>query len=213
MECTECKELLDAFAAGELEEDQRMAVASHVEGCADCRREADDYKNISVVLAETAAAPPTADTAFYRSLKRRLDEADVSMGRRTLPIMRWRFAGGVAAAAAAVLVVAAALTPGLWLPPAEAPQEEPPMFRFITAVEPGFAFDGAPFAAPLGQTPQAGGEFVVPTFFLMQNVPVDTLLRGNYVTIEDYELFESRFNELDARLTALENASSPAGDE
>jgi hypothetical protein len=71
--CNRTRELLEAYALGALDEDERRAVEAHLASCPECRREADE-------LLETAHALPLALGAASRarlpsSLKARVFQA------------------------------------------------------------------------------------------------------------------------------------------
>jgi anti-sigma factor (TIGR02949 family) len=56
--CEEVREQLSAWLDGELAEEERARVAAHVDSCAACRREADQFVALNAALGHLAAPMP-----------------------------------------------------------------------------------------------------------------------------------------------------------
>lgn len=99
--CAEVRELLNDYAEGALEGEERERVAAHLEECAECRAEAE---GLASLLAEAAALPheirPARD--LWSGIDARLEDATIRRPAAGLP--RWAL---VAAALALVVVTAA----------------------------------------------------------------------------------------------------------
>lgn len=106
--CREWRELLGAYALGQLEGDERAGLAAHLEGCARCREEFAGLEPVAQML-------PHADPARFGpapqpppDLGRRIAATIKAERQRVVRRRRRRTFGGVAlggAAAAAVAVV------------------------------------------------------------------------------------------------------------
>jgi putative zinc finger protein len=110
--CREWRELLGSYALGGLDDDERTAVAAHLEGCAECRAELAELAPMGELLMR--ADPDALDVVASpsSSLGRRISRR-VKSERRAERRRRLRFglagAGAVAALAATLLVL---LLPG-----------------------------------------------------------------------------------------------------
>jgi hypothetical protein len=97
--CEQIRDLLEAYALGALEEDERQAVERHLATCSDCRAVAAELRETAHTLplalgAASSARPPT-------SLKRRVLQATM---REPRPARRfWRLRVALALAALAVV--------------------------------------------------------------------------------------------------------------
>ena len=96
-------DLLGAYVLGVLDLSEQGAVQAHLDGCAPCRREVEDLREMEQALGELppeaflAGPPPGGDLL----LRRTIDEVRGEHRRQT-----WRNRSLLAAAAALVLVVA-----------------------------------------------------------------------------------------------------------
>lgn len=109
-ECRERRELLGAFALGQLEGDERAGLEAHLEGCAGCREEL-------AALEPVARMLPHADPARFElapeppaELGRRIaatieGEKERARRRRRRTLGGLAFGGAAAAAVAAVLLL------------------------------------------------------------------------------------------------------------
>lgn len=107
--CRDWRHLLGAYALGDLNGEERAGVEAHLEGCAECRAEAESLDSVARLL-------PLADPDRFShpapqpspDLGREI-AATIGRERRTVRRRRrWRFGfalGGAAAAAAAVLAI------------------------------------------------------------------------------------------------------------
>jgi hypothetical protein len=107
--CREWREALGAYALGHLADEQRASLEAHLEGCPECRGEADSLVAVARLLPHAdparfgpAPAPPpelgkriTATIDSERRSKRRHRRLRLGLG----------LSGGAAAAAAAVLAI------------------------------------------------------------------------------------------------------------
>jgi hypothetical protein len=111
-ECRDWRHSLGAYALGQLPTDERAGLEAHLEGCADCRAEAD-------LLAPVARLLPLADPNHFSQpaprpspqLAERIaasigDERKLGRKRRQRRRFAFGFGGALAAAAAAVLAIA-----------------------------------------------------------------------------------------------------------
>jgi hypothetical protein len=192
MDCKDCEQLLDAYAAGELSGEDLQKVCGHVEGCPQCAQKAVEYSKAMSALREAARRPPEADRPFFRSLRRRLDDADVRLARRTQPVLRWHFMGGVAAAAAAVLIVATTLVPYFNdVPPAEE----------IAQFSEGVSFSPV-VVYPVGEGISA---LFRPVPHFPSEMPPSRALPGlDTVSKDEYRELEKRLGRLEARIRELD---------
>jgi hypothetical protein len=106
--CRDWREWLGAYALGHLPEDERVALEAHLEGCPDCRAEAEALGSVAKLLPhadpsrfETAPVPPPA-------LAGRVAAA-VGAERRKAWLRRLRFRLTLTGATAAVAAVALAI--------------------------------------------------------------------------------------------------------
>lgn len=222
MDCNECRDLLGGFAAGELQDAQAAEVRAHADGCPECAREVDRSAAALAALKAAGETVPRADRAFLRRVKKSLDEVDLRLGRKSEPLFRWHFVGGVAAAAAAILVVATVLLPQVWQGPAEEPQPAQPVAGAGSPEPPG----AKPYlvVTPLEYRPvfsSPGENGLMPAAGMralaFQVGPAGgNIWPDDYVRREDYRRLETRVRQLNAtveelrrKLTALEGAASP----
>lgn len=71
-ECTRFAELLSSFAAADLDEADREAVAAHVAACPDCAAAVRRYEALaSLATAEAAAPPPPLPSSLARTIRSR----------------------------------------------------------------------------------------------------------------------------------------------
>lgn len=109
-DCREWRELLGAYALGQLQDDERAALAAHLEGCARCRAELASLEPVAKML-------PHANPAHFESAPQPPPElgariaATIAAERQRLRQRRRRRAfggfalGGAAALAAAALAI------------------------------------------------------------------------------------------------------------
>src|ERR1700675_3013844 len=93
---------LPLLAMGALQEDERAALEKHLEGCAACRRELEQLRGDTALLALSAAGPAPPKRSRDRLLKALAKEprASKALGRRwTWTLIPW-FATAVFAPAA-----------------------------------------------------------------------------------------------------------------
>jgi hypothetical protein len=107
--CREWRESLGAYALGQLPEEERSGLEAHLEGCAECRAEADSLLGVARLLPHAdpdrfgpAPAPPAA-------LGRRIAATIGAEARKQQRRRRFRFGlglgGATAVATAAVLAI------------------------------------------------------------------------------------------------------------
>lgn len=84
-----------AFVDNALNEDERTLFEEHLAGCADCRREVDEFRALKIRMAEAPrrSMPPALRSRIAR-------RARPPAWRRWLPAPRWAWAGATAAALA-----------------------------------------------------------------------------------------------------------------
>lgn len=107
--CREWRLSLGAYALGHLSVDERLGLEAHLEGCPDCRAEADSLRSLGRLL-------PLADPARFShptpkpspELAGRI-ASEIGTERRRERRRRWQFSFGVAGAAAAATAVVLAL--------------------------------------------------------------------------------------------------------
>jgi len=210
MDCNECDDVLDAWAAGELSGDEAEAVRSHVESCGDCALKAQSYRAAMAALRRAANDTPEADRAFFRGLKRRLDESDLRLGRRTRPPLRWHFVGGVAAAAAAVLIVATTLLPRFELnAPQQAAAGAPAASRVFEIRPVDLSTEPRRDASfrPVIFYPAAGdiSSFFTPvSIFPGEKADLRSFREAEFVSKNEYRKLEETVRECQARIKQLE---------
>lgn len=115
--CREWRTSLGAYALGQLPEGERAALEAHLEGCPECRAEADSLRGVArlLPLAEPAriAEPAPRPPAQLRGRIETVIGAERAGERRLRRRRRFGFAlGGVAAAAAAAVLALVVLTGG-----------------------------------------------------------------------------------------------------
>jgi hypothetical protein len=87
MNCQDLKELLSAYADGELVGTQRDFVEEHLAGCADCRATLADYTKTREQLLSLRATPPIPDIKEATMFKIKLLEAPVKLRRWLRPAL------------------------------------------------------------------------------------------------------------------------------
>ncbi len=112
--CRAFRESLGAYALGQLKEAERIALEAHLEGCGECRGEADSLLGIAALLPaadpQHFGPPPAPPPALGAQIAARI-EAE-RQGRRRADRRRFRAllgAGITTAAAAAAVVIILAL--------------------------------------------------------------------------------------------------------
>lgn len=72
MTCERIRELLTLAAGGDVEENERIAVESHLSLCADCRRELEEYRGLRGLLSELreGVAPPGTFEKLWTGVRR-----------------------------------------------------------------------------------------------------------------------------------------------
>jgi hypothetical protein len=115
MDCKEIREILAAWALGDLPEARTGEVERHLGSCPECRKEADSLRR--VLEGVRTLPPPPADPARRAALFRTAE----AEGLLPAPsrVLRWALPAAALAAAAAVLLLVAG--PGLFSPPAPPP--------------------------------------------------------------------------------------------
>jgi hypothetical protein len=116
-ECREWRHSLGAYALGDLPADERAGIEAHLEGCAECRAEAESLQAVAVLLP--LADPDRVDRPAPQPSSELVERIEATIGderrrgHQRRQRRRFGFAlGGVAAAAAAVAVLSIALPPG-----------------------------------------------------------------------------------------------------
>ena len=104
--CREWREQLGAYALGHLDADERAAVQAHIDGCADCRAEAEQLMATASLLPaadpERLGVPEQAPGSIARKVFARIDSE-----RRVTRRGRWvRRAFALSGATAAVAAIA-----------------------------------------------------------------------------------------------------------
>jgi hypothetical protein len=115
--CREWRTSLGAYALGQLSEEERVGLEAHLQGCPECRAEAESLRGVAQLMpladpariTEPAPRPPT-------QLRERIEAmigAEQASERQTRRRRRFGFAlGGFAAAAAAAVLAIVAFTGG-----------------------------------------------------------------------------------------------------
>jgi hypothetical protein len=113
--CREWRHLLGAYALGDLADGERAGLEAHLDGCAECRAEAESLRTVAQLL-------PLADPARFSQpapkpppeLAERIAASIGGERRVAVRRRRWRFglALGGATAAVAAAVLAIAILPG-----------------------------------------------------------------------------------------------------
>jgi hypothetical protein len=114
--CREWRHSLGAYVLGDLPPDQRAGVAAHLEGCAECRAEAESLQTVAVLLpladpdrVERPAPQPSPELAERIATT---IGGERKRGSRRRQRRRFGFALGGAMAAAAAALLAIAILPG-----------------------------------------------------------------------------------------------------
>jgi Putative zinc-finger len=115
--CREWRTSLGAYALGQLSEDERAGLEAHLEGCPECRAEAESLAGVArlMPLADPAriSEPAPRPPAQLRERIEAVIGAEQAGERRTRRRRRFGFAfGGIAAAAAAAVLAIVAFTGG-----------------------------------------------------------------------------------------------------
>lgn len=112
--CREWRESLGAYALGQLDEAERLALEAHLDGCRDCRAEYADLESVarSMALADPAhfAAPEQPPPALGDRIVATIEQERRSARRSRR--LRFGFAFGGAATALAAVVLALVLLVG-----------------------------------------------------------------------------------------------------
>ena len=80
MNCERCSELLVEYMDGGLGPEERAAVAAHLSGCEECRREFEEYAEIRRVVTEESPLPAPSEDVLARLSKAARD--GVAQGKR-----------------------------------------------------------------------------------------------------------------------------------
>jgi anti-sigma factor RsiW len=93
MRCDRALELISPFVDGELREEDRQAVAAHIEACADCAALAVDIRRMSKAIAEVGREP--APKALFLRVRSTLASAarDRERGKKWFAL--WRVPSGI----------------------------------------------------------------------------------------------------------------------
>ncbi len=209
MNCDEFKDMLDAYAAYELDDSAMAAVRRHLEECPRCAADVEDFRAVLTVLRDAAGEAPLADRQFHRGLQRRLDEADLRLSRRHEPVVRWHFIGGVAAAAAAVLIVATVLAPH-WIgagdegafEQAAAPEMRPVIF-YVTGPAVPYKADYLP-ALPGSEGEEYPGNLTSSPFLFSNHFAVGSPVSRVSFDDDEYLLLREQVRRLEERVKSLE---------
>ena len=197
MDCSEVLRLLDAYAAGELPLDSAGGLKSHLDVCRACSEALDGYLDAREAIAEAADDVPVADAAFFRSLSKRLDEADRGAGVVRTRSVRWHFVGAVAASAAAVLILATMVVPRFY-PAQPAGQGAELSSQPYLLITPSATYK------VVGATEFPGTQPSAPAFYFTYPNYMQAFSEGGYVSALEYRRLEKRVETLESRLTALE---------
>ena len=211
MDCKECKKVLGEYCAGDLDEAERAAVRAHLEVCGPCAKEEGLFSSAIQALRAAGEEVPATDRAFHRALKRRLDDVDYRLGRRSMPVVRWHFIGGVAATAAAVMIIASVLATRLPVTPEEQPGQQqavgelygiPTVFLAGPIDVRAVSFEGQDRVHP----------YYVPSSPFVINGSANgwNNRAGAFVTLDAYQALQARVDELSERIRVLE-ASGQGG--
>lgn len=120
------REMLGAYALGELDENQRTALRAHLDGCEHCRAQLREVEPVAAALAEAdprlfEAEEPRPSADLWERTIARVDRArqteDELQRRRRNRLVRW--SAFVAAAALLVVIGSFALVPKIAGPPLE----------------------------------------------------------------------------------------------
>ena len=98
MDCTQAREMLDAFLTGELSTAELEELRGHLDSCEECRRELEETKRLTTSMIEILK-PSRPREAFSERITQRLVRAS---GVR-------KFGGWIALGAAGVVALAASV--------------------------------------------------------------------------------------------------------
>jgi len=98
LKCQDCEELLHPYLDGELDAARRSAVDEHLRGCADCRRDLDQFQALRRALQSPELRYPASDMLRQR-IKTQLAKADARERRPAWPAWGAAIAAGVLAVA------------------------------------------------------------------------------------------------------------------
>jgi anti-sigma factor RsiW len=93
MRCDRALELISPFVDGELREEDRQAVAAHIEACADCAALAVDIRRMSKAIAEVGREP--APKALFLRVRSTLASAARDRERGKKRFALWRVPSGI----------------------------------------------------------------------------------------------------------------------
>ena len=106
--CREWRERLGAYVLGQLSEDERAVTAAHIDGCADCRAEAESLTPIAKLLPKAdpaqIAAAPVPPAGLGERIGARI-AAERGRSRQRKRRREWTIGFSAAAAAAAVAAI------------------------------------------------------------------------------------------------------------
>jgi hypothetical protein len=109
MNCEQVRDLLECYALGALDPDERASVEAHLAGCRDCRTLASEYAGIAAVLPEALAArspvqlPAGLQARIWQSVQPNTSEPAAQPA--LAPASRWPYRGTPARPAPAWLSV------------------------------------------------------------------------------------------------------------
>lgn len=111
--CREWRVSLGAYALGQLPDEERIALEAHLEGCPDCRAEAESLRSVTRLMpladpARIVAPSPQPPAALGERIEATIGaEKAAARHKRRRRRFSFGFAGAAAAAAAAVLAIVA----------------------------------------------------------------------------------------------------------
>lgn len=111
--CRPWREQIGALALGGLDAAERAALEAHLEGCPECREEAESLAHVAALLAKAdparAQSPaPQPSSALGERINQQIGAERRARSRRR----RWFATGGTAVAATAATVLALVILPG-----------------------------------------------------------------------------------------------------
>ena len=112
MRCEDLRDKLDAYASGELPQDQRGGVASHLESCGQCREALGRLRRLALVLGQAQTPPVPAgfsDRVMARSRARSASPQSVASWN----LLLWWQGAPLTARMVAAATLALALVSGL----------------------------------------------------------------------------------------------------
>ena len=112
MRCEDLRDKLDAYASGELPQDQRGEVALHLKSCGQCQGALDRLRRLALVLGQAQTPPVPANFADRVMDRARARRASLHTTASWNPLQWWRGAS-LAARTAAAATLALALVSGL----------------------------------------------------------------------------------------------------